>query len=81
MVFGRNAITVFVLSGLLTKLLMRTRVAEPGGSVSLYTWIYRELFASWSGPMNGSLVFALAHLVVLWLLMLLLHRRDIHLRV
>ena len=70
-VYGMNAITVFVASGLLAKALALSRV--PGGSgdgtTSLYHRIYEVGFASWAGPLNGSLAFALAT-VLLWLAVL-----------
>ena len=75
-----NAIAVFVLSGLMTKMMVRIRVGGPEGT-SLYAWIYENLFRSWAGDVNGSLAFALAY-VVLWLgLMGVLYRRRIFIRI
>ncbi len=65
-VYGRNPIAVFVGSGLLTKMLLRWRLPADDGTISAYSWIYRNIFASWAGPLNGSLLFALAH-VAFWL--------------
>ena len=79
-VYGMNAIAVFVLSGFMTKALVRIRVGGPGGT-SLYNWIYETLFRSWAGSMNGSLAFALAY-VALWLgLMALLYRRGVFIKI
>ena len=66
-VYGVNAITVFVASGLVAKTLVLWRV--PGGTgetTSAYNFLYETLFASWAGPLNGSLAFAIAT-VLLWL--------------
>ncbi len=70
-VYGMNAITVFVASGLVAKALVLSRVpAGPGDrTTSLYQRIYEVGFASWAGPLNGSLAFALAT-VLLWLAVL-----------
>lgn len=71
LVYGMNAITVFVASGLVARALVLWRVpAGPGGATtSLYNRIYEAGFASWAGPLNGSLAFALAT-VLLWLAVL-----------
>jgi predicted acyltransferase len=81
-IYGMNAIAVFVASGLLTKTLVRVRVpAAAGESTSLYNWIYTNLFASWAGPLHGSCAFALFY-VGFWLfLMWLLYRRGIFIKI
>ncbi|MBU0616955.1 MAG: DUF5009 domain-containing protein, partial [Planctomycetes bacterium] len=67
-VFGSNAIVVFVVSSLVAKMMYRIKLSLPdGGEISLKTWIYEHIFASWAGPLYGSLLFALAY-VLLWLL-------------
>ncbi|HSG07966.1 MAG TPA: DUF5009 domain-containing protein [Longimicrobiales bacterium] len=79
-VYGTNAIAVFVASGMMTKAMTRIHVGGDGG-LSLYGWIYRNLFQSWAGDYNGSLAFAAAY-VLLWLaLMTPLYRRRIFLKV
>ncbi len=62
LVFGSNAILVFVLSGLLARVLGWIHV----GPATLKAYLYDHWFASWAGPLNGSLAFALAY-VLLWL--------------
>ncbi len=80
-VFGANPLTVFVGSGLMARLLLLARVSDgAGGSWSLQRWLYERLFASWAGPLNGSLAYALAF-VTLWLgLMYLPYRKRWTLR-
>ncbi len=66
-VYGVNAITVFVASGLVAKTLVLWRVPGSGGeTTSAYNSLYDTLFASWAGPLNGSLAFAAAT-VLFWL--------------
>lgn len=81
-IYGMNAIAVFVASGLLTKTLVRVRVPTAAGeSTSLYNWMYTNLFASWAGPLHGSFAFALSY-VGFWLfLMWLLYRRGIFIKI
>ncbi|MGH2394452.1 MAG: acyltransferase family protein, partial [Candidatus Limnocylindria bacterium] len=77
-VFGVNAIAAYFLSALFARVI---GMVEVGDGVSLKAWAYRELFASWAGPLNGSLAFALAF-VLLWLgLMWPLYRRRIYIKV
>ena len=81
-VFGSNAIVVFVASSLVAKMMYRIKLALPdGGEISLKTWIYENGFAPWAGPLYGSLFFALAY-VLLWLLpMIPLYRKRILIRI
>jgi predicted acyltransferase len=69
-VFGSNALVVFVGSGILARLLVMIKVAEAeGGTISLKSWLYTHLFASWAGPTNGSLLFAVVF-ILFWLAIL-----------
>ena len=79
--FGMNAIAVFVLSGLFVKTLLFIRLPAGDGSISLYGWIYRHLFVSWAGPLNGSLAFAIVNILMWWALMELLYRKRIFIKI
>lgn len=77
-VYGRNAILVFVASGMVTKAMARLRVGE---GTSVYGWIYDNAFRSWAGDYPGSLAFALTY-VLFWLgILWILHRRRIYLKI
>ncbi len=65
-VMGLNAIVVFVASVLLIKILVKTNIGTGENAPSTYDWIYHNLFASWAGALNGSLLFAIVTLL-LWL--------------
>jgi predicted acyltransferase len=81
-VFGSNAIVVYVASSLMAKLMVRWTIAMPdGGTIAFKTWIYEALFASWASPPNASLLYALAY-VTFWLVpMILLHQRRIFIKI
>ena len=51
-VYGMNAIAVFVASGMLAKTMGRIRVGGEDGT-SLHGWIYQNLFQSWAGDLNA----------------------------
>jgi predicted acyltransferase len=78
LVFGVNAIAAYFLSSLFARAIDLIHV---GGGVSLKAWAYQHLFASWLGPLNGSLAFALAF-VTLWLaIMWPLYHKRIYIKV
>ncbi len=77
---GRNAILVFVASGMAAKTMGRIRVGGADGT-SLYNWIYEHGFRAWAGDYNGSLALALCQ-VAFWLVVAwMLHRRRIYWKV
>jgi predicted acyltransferase len=81
-VFGMNAIALFVGTGLMAKLmgLIGTRYSD-NKFMSLHGWIYQKAFASWLPPYRASLAFAFCF-ILLWLfLMWLLYRRKIFIKV
>jgi predicted acyltransferase len=80
-VLGRNAITLFVLSGLLVKTLILIKV--PGGDgrrIALSAWTYDAFYAPVASPKNASLLYALTHLVILFGVLSWMHRRRIFLK-
>ncbi|MBK6799287.1 MAG: DUF5009 domain-containing protein [Acidobacteria bacterium] len=81
-IFGVNALALYVLSGLMTRILGFIEMPRLDGSTGdLKTFIYERIFATWLTPINASLAFALAY-VLLWLgLMTILYRRKIFIKV
>lgn len=81
-VLGTNALALFVVSGLLVKTLLWIRVTGPSGTpVTLLRWLYVSFFEPYASPLNASLAFALANLVVLYAMCEVLYRRRWFLRV
>ncbi len=76
--YGRNAIAVFVLSGLLARITILIKITlDDGSQIALKTYLYQHLLASWLSPINASLAFAITY-VLFWLaVMLILHRKRI----
>ena len=80
--FGRNALFVFVLSGLVPRVLALMRWREGEAWTSPLPWLYRHLFAAVPGdPRLGSLAYALAVLAALVALALWMDRRQLYVRV
>lgn len=81
-VFGVNAIALFVGTGLMAKLMGLIKLDRGDGTkISLQGWIFRNLFLSWATPVNASLAYAICF-ILLWLfLMWLLYRKRIYIKV
>jgi predicted acyltransferase len=81
-IFGVNALALFVFSGLLARVFGLIHTTKLDGTPgNLQTWLYEHLFLSWLAPVNASLGYALGY-VLLWLgLMTILYRRRIFIKV
>ncbi len=75
--FGINALSAYVLSGLLARFLGLIQVGEQ----SLKGWIFDNLFLSWLGPYNASLAFAMVFVFCLFALSWLLYRKGVIIKV
>ena len=82
-IFGVNALALFVFSGIFARLLGMIRLAGPeaGKEISLQQWIFNNLFLSWASPINASLAFAVAFILFWLFLMWLLYRKNIFIKV
>ena len=75
-VLGVNALVLYFLSTLTARALTLIHV----GGATLQKAIFDRAFAPWAAPVNASLAYAIAYLVVWWLLLWGLYRADIRLR-
>jgi predicted acyltransferase len=62
-IMGLNAIALFVASVFLIKITAKTQLGTGETAVSIYNWIYQNIFASWAGNFNGSFLFAFVTLL------------------
>lgn len=69
--FGRNALLLFVGSGLVGRLLLVLKV----GDLTLQRWVYEAIFLPLAAPKAASLAFALANLAGWYALLAGLHQR------
>jgi len=76
-IFGLNAIALFVASGMTAKALVRIQVED---GISLHGWLY-SIFQSWAGELNGSLIFALATVTFWFGVAWTMHRYRVYLKV
>lgn len=83
MIFGANALALFVFTGLFARMMSAFRVAytPEGKGISAQKWIVDNIFLQLFQPINASLAYAISF-ILLWLfLMWLLYRKGIYIRV
>lgn len=87
-VFGKNPLFIYALSGLIPKALALIRI--PNGVrddgqpayISPWGWFYEKICAKVPGPPeNGSLVFAICIVLLLWAIAYWMDKRKIYIRV
>lgn len=76
-IYGMNAITVFVLAGVIGRILLTIKVSTgPETSLSLQGWLFQKVFAPLAGPSNASLLWALAFVLLLYLVAWAMYRKK-----
>lgn len=87
-VFGKNPLFIFALSGLIPKTLFLTRIKDGTGAdgsvqyTNAWSWFYEHVCAKVPGaPENGSLLFALCFVALLWAIGYWMDRKKIYVRV
>jgi predicted acyltransferase len=80
LVLGSNALAAFALSGLWARFLISWHVGAGEDRDTLGGWIYEHWFASWAGPLNGSLAFAVVTVLLFVAVLAVPYRRRWYLR-
>lgn len=81
--FGTNPLFIFVFSGIYAKViiyLVKSTNSE-GEIITGYRYLYENIFVPIAGNMNGSLLFAISHIIVFWLLTYILFRNKIFIKI
>lgn len=76
-VFGKNPLFIYVMSGLIIKLLALIRI----GDISMKGWLYENLFAAQFEGHNASLLFALSYMLLLWLIGYWMDKKKVYIKV
>lgn len=76
-VFGRNPLILYVLSGVVITIFYNIRI----GDQTLKGIIYENLFTSWLGPKEASLLFSIAYMLLIWLIGLWMDKKKIYIKV
>jgi len=80
-VYGMNAITVFVLSGVVGRLLYLVNWPSGEDVITLKEWLVNSFFLSWLSPVNASLAYALCFVFISYLAMYYLYKKQIFIKV
>jgi predicted acyltransferase len=75
--FGKNPLFIFVMSGVLVKVYGLIRI----GDTNAYGALYKHVFQPLAGDYVGSLLFAIAHVLLFLFVGWLLDRKKIYVRV
>ena len=81
MIFGTNSIFVFIGSGLWVKTILKVKFDYNGDIISGYSYLYNTVFQPLAGNINGSFLFALAHVLGWWLILFWLYRKKIFIKI
>jgi predicted acyltransferase len=80
-IFGMNAIAMFVLSIFIAKFLSIIKIITDDGTVSLQSFIYTNFFQSIFGNYLGSFLFAIIFILLLYIVALVLYKNKIFIKV
>ncbi|WP_293131966.1 DUF5009 domain-containing protein [Microcoleus sp. bin38.metabat.b11b12b14.051] len=75
-IMGLNAIFLFVASGIVARILLKTHIGGDKTAPTTYTWIYENWFVPWAGQLNGSLAFGVTAVLCWWLILYGIYRRG-----
>lgn len=80
-VFGSNSIFIFALSGIWAKIILKIKFSLNGEQISGYSYLYKTIFLPMAGDISGSLLFALFHVFVFWILLFWMYRKKIFIKI
>jgi predicted acyltransferase len=82
LVFGANSIAAYILSEGLAVVLYHVHAPGLDGTVvPLQQFFYERFFLPWLSPPDASLFYAMAYVIVCWLVMAIFYRRRIFLKI
>ncbi len=81
-IFGMNALALFIGSGLMARMMSIIKVAgAEGKEISLQVWIYQTVFAPLADAKTSSAMYAVCFILFWLFLMWLLYRKRIYIKV
>jgi predicted acyltransferase len=80
MIFGTNALFSYFLAGIWIKTLLFIQIHSGTDKISLYRWFYEKVCVPVLGNLNGSLMFAVIQMLIIWGVALILYRKKIMIR-
>ena len=80
-VYGMNAITVFVLSGIVARILHLLKWSSGEDIITSKEWLMNTLFLPWLSPVNASLAYALSFVLLSYISMHYLYIKHIFIKI
>jgi predicted acyltransferase len=80
-VYGVNAITVFVGSGIIARSMNKIQIDFQGGRVSLSSALYDTFFGPYLSPINASLAWAVSFVLVWMVILWIMYNRGILIKI
>ncbi len=85
-VFGKNPLFIFVLSGVVGRIYTLFHFAGVNEKGKEVTWhfgamLYHKVFVPLFGNMNGSLLYAIFHIIIFWFICFMLDKKKIYIKV
>ena len=79
--FGMNSITAYILAGVVPALIGRIKVNLHGHKVDAFTYVYQTVFVPNFSPVNASLGGGILVVLMIWVIMWVLYKRNIIIKV
>jgi predicted acyltransferase len=79
--YGINAITAYVLAGLVVKLFLIIKFPDGEKEITLYSVVYKTLYASWLSPYNASLAMAISWVLLFLIPLWWMYKKNIIIKV
>lgn len=80
-VFGVNPITVFFLSGIIPRIMSRIIIPLHGKPIDSKTYLYETFFTPYFSPINASLAGGLTYVLIWFVILWLMYRKNIIIKV
>ena len=80
-ILGSNAIFLYALSSIWVKILLKISFELNGKMISGYSYFYKTIFQPLAGNINGSLFFALFHVLIFLLILTWMYRKNIFIKI
>ena len=80
-ILGSNAIFLYALSSIWVKILLKISFELNGKMISGYSYFYKTIFQPIAGNINGSLFFALFHVLIFLLILTWMYRKNIFIKI
>jgi len=79
--FGMNSITAYILAGVVPALIGRVKVNLHGHKIDIFNYVYQTVFVPNFSPVNASLGGAILVVLIIWVIMWVLYKRNIIIKV